>query len=66
MLPEMWNCPYSNDSFPTYAEDLDAGPSPSTQVGGGGACSLPGVLLGQLEAAGQLQRTKQQGTGSRV
>lgn len=20
VLPEMWNCPYSNDSFPTYAE----------------------------------------------
>jgi omega-amidase len=19
VLPEMWNCPYSNDSFPTYA-----------------------------------------------
>jgi len=22
MLPEMWNCPYSNDSFPTYAETI--------------------------------------------
>lgn len=22
---EMWNCPYSNSSFPTYAEDIDAG-----------------------------------------
>lgn len=22
MLPEMWNCPYSNDSFPTYAGTL--------------------------------------------
>lgn len=21
----MWNCPYSNSSFPTYAEDIDAG-----------------------------------------
>lgn len=30
VLPEMWNCPYSNDSFPTYAEDIDAGSSPST------------------------------------
>ena len=28
VLPEMWNCPYSNDSFPTYAEDIDAGDSP--------------------------------------
>eukprot|EP00878_Enallax_costatus_P017627 GHUV01018521.1.p1 GENE.GHUV01018521.1~~GHUV01018521.1.p1 ORF type:complete len:242 (+),score=52.62 GHUV01018521.1:106-831(+) len=32
VLPEMWNCPYSNDSFPTYAEDIDNGPSPSTQM----------------------------------
>lgn len=32
VLPEMWNCPYSNDSFPTYAEDIDSGPSPSTQM----------------------------------
>ncbi|CAM6092512.1 unnamed protein product [Calypogeia fissa] len=23
VLPEMWNCPYSNDSFPTYAEETD-------------------------------------------
>lgn len=23
VLPEMWNCPYSNDSFPTYAEELE-------------------------------------------
>lgn len=22
---EMWNCPYSNDSFPIYAEDIEAG-----------------------------------------
>lgn len=22
VLPEMWNCPYSNDSFPVYAEDV--------------------------------------------
>lgn len=53
VLPEMWNCPYSNDSFPSYAEDIDAGPSPSTQVMGphtlappskahvGGACLPP-------------------------
>lgn len=32
VLPEMWNCPYSNDSFPVYAEDLEAGPSPSTSM----------------------------------
>lgn len=31
---EMWNCPYSNDSFPTYAEDIDAGleASPSSHM----------------------------------
>lgn len=34
VLPEMWNCPYSNDSFPTYAEDIDAGleASPSSHM----------------------------------
>ena len=32
MLPEMWNCPYSNDSFPVYAEDIDGGASPSADV----------------------------------
>lgn len=29
VLPEMWNCPYSNDSFPTYAEDISSGYAPS-------------------------------------
>ena len=29
ILPEMWNCPYSNESFPKYAEDIDAGKSAS-------------------------------------
>lgn len=28
-LPEMWNCPYSNDSFPTYAEDVSSNYAPS-------------------------------------
>lgn len=34
LFQEMWNCPYSNDSFPIYAEDIDAGPkaSPSTAM----------------------------------
>jgi omega-amidase len=32
VLPEMWNCPYSNDSFPTYAEDIDAKQSPSQDM----------------------------------
>lgn len=34
LLPEIWNSPYSNDSFPIYAEDIDAGgeASPSTTM----------------------------------
>jgi omega-amidase len=28
----MWNCPYSNDSFPVYAEDIDGGDSPSVSA----------------------------------
>ncbi|KAI5669640.1 hypothetical protein M9H77_19493 [Catharanthus roseus] len=34
LLPEIWNSPYSNDSFPVYAEDIDAGfdKSPSTAM----------------------------------
>lgn len=24
LLQEMWNCPYSNDSFPTFAEEISA------------------------------------------
>lgn len=34
LLPEIWNSPYSNDSFPVYAEDIDAGGdlSPSTRM----------------------------------
>lgn len=35
ILPEMWNCPYSNDSFPIYAEEIDSGTkgsSPSTEM----------------------------------
>ncbi|CAN8256566.1 unnamed protein product [Cochlearia groenlandica] len=34
LLPEIWNSPYSNDSFPVYAEDIDTGgdASPSTAM----------------------------------
>ncbi|GKV03666.1 hypothetical protein SLEP1_g15932 [Rubroshorea leprosula] len=34
LLPEIWNSPYSNDSFPVYAEDIDAkgDASPSTAM----------------------------------
>ncbi len=37
VLPEMWNCPYSNDSFPTYAEDVEGGDSPSAALLAGAA-----------------------------
>ncbi|KAL8107346.1 omega-amidase, chloroplastic-like isoform X4 [Apium graveolens] len=34
LLPEMWNSPYSHESFPVYAEEIDAGSeaSPSTAM----------------------------------
>ncbi|KAF3784845.1 Omega-amidase, partial [Nymphaea thermarum] len=34
VLPEIWNSPYSNDSFPVYAEEIDAGgdASPSSTM----------------------------------
>lgn len=32
VLPEMWNCPYSNDSFAIYAEDIDGGKSESAEA----------------------------------
>lgn len=32
VLPEIWNCPYSNASFPVYAELLDDGSSPSASM----------------------------------
>lgn len=34
VFQEIWNSPYSNDSFPVYAEDIDAGgdASPSTAM----------------------------------
>ena len=33
-MQEIWNSPYSNDSFPVYAEDIDGGgdKSPSTAM----------------------------------
>ena len=32
VLPEMWNCPYSNDSFGPYAEDIDGAASQACAV----------------------------------
>lgn len=46
ILPEMWNCPYSNDSFPTYAEDVDAGDSLSTSMLSSAAATHGVVLVG--------------------
>ena len=46
VLPEMWNCPYSNDSFPTYAEDIDSGASPSTEALQRAAQSCGVVVVG--------------------
>eukprot|EP00204_Picochlorum_oklahomense_P002615 CAMPEP_0118798280 /NCGR_PEP_ID=MMETSP1161-20130426/696_1 /TAXON_ID=249345 /ORGANISM="Picochlorum oklahomensis, Strain CCMP2329" /LENGTH=312 /DNA_ID=CAMNT_0006725657 /DNA_START=142 /DNA_END=1080 /DNA_ORIENTATION=- len=46
VLPEMWNCPYSNDSFPTYAEDLDSGFAPTFTFMSETAKNLGIVLVG--------------------
>ncbi len=46
VLPEMWNCPYSNDSFPTYAEDIDGGASPSAAAMAAAAAEARVVLVG--------------------
>ena len=42
VLPEMWNCPYSNDSFPTYAEDFSDSPSISALAA---AAKAAGVVV---------------------
>ncbi len=46
ILPEMWNCPYSSASFPTYAEDVDGGDSPSTSALSSAAKDNNVVLVG--------------------
>ncbi|GFR46917.1 hypothetical protein Agub_g8564 [Astrephomene gubernaculifera] len=45
VLPEMWNCPYSNDSFPVYAEELQAP---------GGALSPSLTVLSEAAAAARV------------
>jgi hypothetical protein len=42
----MWNCPYSNDSFPTYAEDIDGGASPSADALAAAAAANAVTLVG--------------------
>uniref|UniRef100_A0A2P2KSV2 Uncharacterized protein MANES_16G084000 n=1 Tax=Rhizophora mucronata TaxID=61149 RepID=A0A2P2KSV2_RHIMU len=48
LLPEIWNSPYSNDSFSVYAEDIDAGgdASPSTAMLSEAACRLKVTIVG--------------------
>lgn len=46
VLPECWNCPYSNDSFPKYAEDLSTGFAPSFDFMADMAKKLGIVLVG--------------------
>ncbi|KAF5743165.1 Nitrilase/cyanide hydratase and apolipoprotein N-acyltransferase family protein isoform 1 [Tripterygium wilfordii] len=62
MLPEIWNGPYSNDSFPVYAEDIDAGgdASPSTAMLSEVASSLKITIVGGSipeRSGGQLYNT---------
>ncbi|XP_020104825.1 omega-amidase, chloroplastic [Ananas comosus] len=48
LLPEIWNSPYSNDSFPVYAEDIEAGgdAAPSFSMLSEAACSLGITIVG--------------------
>ncbi|EPS58088.1 hypothetical protein M569_16728, partial [Genlisea aurea] len=48
VLPEIWNCPFSNDCFSVYAEDIDAGfdVSPSTAMLSDEARSLNITIVG--------------------
>uniref|UniRef100_A0A7S0MVI9 CN hydrolase domain-containing protein n=1 Tax=Pyramimonas obovata TaxID=1411642 RepID=A0A7S0MVI9_9CHLO len=46
VLPEMWNCPYSNESFPEYAEEIDLGESPSAMMLSNVARELGVVVVG--------------------
>ena len=45
---EIWNSPYSNDCFPVYAEDIDAGgdASPSTAMLSQLSCNLNITIVG--------------------
>ena len=47
-IQEIWNSPYSNDSFPLYAEDIDAGgnASPSTAMLSEVSRSLKVTIIG--------------------
>ncbi|XP_074579411.1 omega-amidase, chloroplastic-like [Curcuma longa] len=48
LLPEIWNSPYSNDNFPVYAEDIEAGgdAAPSFAMLSEAARSLQVTIVG--------------------
>ncbi|KMZ69357.1 hypothetical protein ZOSMA_216G00280 [Zostera marina] len=46
VLPEIWNIPYSNENFPVYAEDIDAGASPSVSMLSEVACRYNITVIG--------------------
>ncbi|XP_056169927.1 omega-amidase, chloroplastic-like [Syzygium oleosum] len=46
LCQEIWNSPYSNDSFPVYAEDIDEGSSPSTAMLSEAAKALKVTIVG--------------------
>eukprot|EP00884_Botryococcus_braunii_P018117 jgi/Botrbrau1/498/Bobra.110_2s0128.1 len=46
VLPEMWNCPYGNESFPIFAEDIDGGASESAKALSEAAAASKVVLVG--------------------
>ena len=48
LVQEMWNCPYSNDSFPSYAEEIDDGlsGSPSSMMMSSIAKEMKVTLIG--------------------
>lgn len=46
VLPEMWNCPYSNDSFPDFAENILGGRSQSADFLSKAAASNGVTLVG--------------------
>ena len=40
VLPEMWHCPYGNDSFPLYAEEISSDSDPTSFAGSESARAL--------------------------
>lgn len=46
LYQEIWNSPYSNDSFPVYAEDIDGGSSPSIAMLSEAARTLKVTIVG--------------------